>query len=232
MYNYNNNYHSTQPMARGFMPKVFGWMMAGLGITAGVSYLCSPEVNPALFMKIVTGPIWLLAIVQFGLVMFYSARWQELSPAAGATIFATYSALNGLLLAPLAYIYTGASLMQTFIVAAGTFATMALYGWVTDHDLSSYSGLLTMGMFGLVISLVVNLFFQSSTFDLIISCVGVLIFTVLTAYNVQTLKQISQHHFEDSQMRSRVALVGALQLYMNLLNLFLYLLRLLGQRRD
>ena len=158
-------------------------------------------------------------------------KWQELSFGTSATLFLSYSALSGVTLSPIVYMYTGASLVQTFVVAASTFAVMAVYGWVTDHDLSQYSSLLTMGVFGLIIAMLVNMFMRSGTANLVISAIGVLLFTVLTAYDIQKLKYVSHFSPEDSSMRGKLALMGALHLYLDLLNLFLFLLQLLGQRR-
>lgn len=232
MFDDRTKYSTSQPMARGFMQKVFAWMTVGVSISAGLAYYFSPEVNPLLFRRLAGGPLWLLFAVQFGLVMYYMFSWQKLSTATSAGIFITYSALSGVTLAQITYIYTQASLVQTFVVAAGLFAVMAIYGWITDHDLSQYDSLLTMGLFGLIIALFANWFFQSSTFDLMISCVGVLLFTVLIAYDMQKLKYISRYHADDPEMSGRLALMGALHLYLDMLNLFLYTLRLMGQRRD
>ncbi|MGD1997908.1 MAG: Bax inhibitor-1/YccA family protein, partial [Candidatus Dependentiae bacterium] len=215
MFNDNHDYRTSQPMARGFMQKVFAWMTVGLSISAGIAYYFSPEVNPLLFRRLATGPLWFLLIVQFGLVMYYSFNWQKLSTTTSAGIFITYSALSGVTLAPITYIYTQASLIQTFVVAAGLFAMMAIYGWVTNHDLSQYGSMLTMGLFGLILAMFANWFFQSSQFDLMISCVGVLLFTVLTAYDIQKLKYISRYHADDPEMHGRLALMGALHLYLD-----------------
>ena len=232
MFNDNREFRTSQPMARGFMPKVFGWMFAGLSLSAGIAHYFSPEVNPLLFRRLATGPLWMLLIAQFGLVMFYSFRWQKLSFGTSAGIFLTYSALSGVTLAPITYIYTRASIVQTFVVAAGLFGVTALYGWLTEHDLSQYSGILTMGLLGMMVAMFANWWFQSSMAELAISCIGVLLFTVLTAYDMQKLKYVSQFHTHDPEMRSKLALMGALHLYLDLLNLFLFLLRLMGQRRD
>ena len=172
--------------------------------------------------------MWLF-FLQFGIIMFYSFKWQELSFGTSATLFKLFSTLWSHY--HLLFICTGASLVQTFVVAASTFAVMAVYGWVTDHDLSQYSSLLTMGVFGLIIAMLVNMFMRSGTANLVISAIGVLLFTVLTAYDIQKLKYVSHFSPEDSSMRGKLALMGALHLYLDLLNLFLFLLQLLGLRR-
>lgn len=231
MFHENHNSHSRQSAARGFMPQVFAWMTASLSISAVVAYYLSPAVNPALFHRLVTGPLLWLMFAQIGLIMYYSWSWQKLSFGASTGIFLTYSALSGMTLAPLTYVYTGASLVETFVIAAGTFAVMAVYGWTTRHDLSQYSSMLTMGVFGLLIAMLVNAFMQSGTANLVISFIGVMVFTVLIAYDMQNLKRISHSIPEDPSMRGKLALMGALHLYLSILNLFIFLLRLTGQRR-
>lgn len=229
--NHDPQFRTSQSMAKGFMPQVFAWMCAGLMTSTVVAYLLSPVANPALFKKLIGGPMMFLLLAQLGLIFFYSYKWKELSFGTSAALFMSYSALTGVTLSPLAYMYTGASLMQTFLVAAGTFGVMAVYGWVTDCDLSQYSSLLTMGVLGLLLAMFVNFFVQSSGANLLISAAGALIFTVLIAYDVQKLKYISRFSPEDSSMRGKIALMGALHLYLDVINLFLFLVRLLGDRR-
>lgn len=231
MFNENHHYSSRQPAARGFMPQVFAWMTASLAISGGVAYYLSPTVNPVLFNRLVTGPIVWLMFAQIGLIMYYSWSWQKLSFGVSSLIFLTYSALSGVTLAPLAYVYTGASLVETSIIAASTFAVMAVYGWTTRHDLSQYGSVLTMGVFGIMIALLVNAFMQSGTANLVISFIGVMVFTVLIAYDMQNLKRISHSIPDDPSMRGKLALRGALHLYLSIVNLFIFLLRLTGQRR-
>lgn len=227
----NSQFNTTRPMTRGFMSQVFGWMFAGLMTSAATAFYFSPAVNPALFKSLVSGPLTWLLLLQFGLVMFYSFKWQDLSFGTSVTLFLSYSGLTGITISPILYVYTGASLLQTFLVAATTFAVMALYGAITDHDLSQYSGLLTMGVFGLIIAMLINMFMKSGPANLVISAIGVLLFTVLTAYDVQKLKYLSTYSPDEPSMRGKLALMGALHLYLDLLNLFLFLLQLLGVRR-
>lgn len=229
---HNRGYETAQPMVRGFMPQVFAWMFTGLMVSAGVAYYLSPLGNPAAFKSFMSGPWFFpLALVNLGIAFFYSARWKELSFGASVLCYVSYSAITGALLSPIVYIYTGASVLQTFLVAAGMFAVMALYGWATDADLSEYGNLAIMALVGLIIARFVNYFVQSESFDMLSAAIGVLIFTVLTAYDMQRLKYISQYGSHEPGMRSKTALIGALHLYLDLVNLFLMLLRLLGQRR-
>ena len=126
--NNDPQFRTSQSMAKGFMPQVFSWMFAGLMTSASVAYYLSPAVNPALFKKLMGGPMTFLLLLQLGIVFFYSYKWQELSFGTSATLFMSYSALTGVTISPIVYIYTGASLMQTFFVAASTFLVMAIYG--------------------------------------------------------------------------------------------------------
>lgn len=231
MFNHQTNYGS---MAQGFMSKVYGWMCLGLASTAAVSYYLSPEMNPAM-LKAVMGnfaAIILLAIAQFGLLMYMSWNYKALSVTTMGVLFLTFCALQGITLAPVLYVYTTASVFYVFAIAAAMFAAMAIYGTVTNSDLSSMSNILFMGLIGLIIAQLINMFVQSARFDIVISSVGVGIFSLLTAYDVQNLRRYSQMMLSSSQESSKFALLGAISLYLNLINIFLYLLRLFGERRD
>ena len=231
MFNEENMRVSSQPMARGFMTQVFAWMFAGLGLSAATSYFFSLEVNPALF-QLAQRSVFLLLIAQIGIVFYYSFSWKSLSFQMSGLLFITYSLLTGVIFLPLLYIYTTASLLQVLAVTAVTFGVMAVYGWVTNFDLSQLHSLLFMALVGVVVSMLANtFFFQSDSVSLVISFIGVLLFTVLIAYHVQQLKHISHMHVESSEMRAKLALMGALQLYLAVINLFLFLLRILGRRR-
>lgn len=213
-----------------FLNSLYGWMTVGLGLTAGVAYFLSPTVNPELFTRLTSGPLWLLFIVQIGIVGYHSANWQNLSTSASLALFLSYAALNGITLSPIAYMYTGASLVQTFMVAAGTFCAMSVYGYFTENNMLSMGSYLRMGIIGLCIAGLVNIFFASSQMDIIISIFGVVLFTVLIAYDTQMIKALaSTVHDRDEQQK--VALIGALKLYLDVINLILYLLRFFGDRR-
>lgn len=226
------NYHNYQAIAaQGFMSKVYSWMAAGLCVTGAVSYYLSPAVNPKLFMAL-QGYILVFALLQLGLVIYFTAAWRSLQYTTLATMFTVYSGLMGVTLAPVAYIYTGESIFQIFFMAAVMFAGMAVYGSVTKSDLSSMGNILLMGLFGLMIANFINIFWHNAQFDIVISCIGVSLFAILTAYDVQMLRNFSMQAVEDQEDMDKIALIGALRLYLNVINMFLYLLRLFGKKRD
>jgi FtsH-binding integral membrane protein len=226
-----NNNNRYVVMAEGFMNKVYGWMATGLCMTAAVAYYLSPSVNPDLF-KAVSSSFWIFGLVQFGLVMYFSFAWRTLSYTALASIFLIYSGLMGVVLSPLAYIYTGESLFQVFLLAATMFAVMAVYGSVTKSDLSSMSNILMMGLVGLILANLVNMFVQSAQFDIVIASIGVGVFALLTAYDVQMLQTFGSQAVGSEEEIDKFALLGALNLYLNIINLVIYLLRLFGKKRD
>ncbi len=229
------NYHNQgqySAMAEGFMSKVYAWMCAGLATTAAVAYYLG--TNKALMMKFSTGfgPLILLLLVQLGIIMYLGSNIQNISYTTAAALYITFTGLMGISLAPIQFVYTEASLLNVFITAAVMFSVMAVYGWVTKSDLSSMGNLLFMGLIGLIVAGVVNMFFMSSMFSLLISACGVGIFAMLTAYDVQRLKEFSKQVLASSEDAGKFAIMGAVQLYLNLINLFLYLLRIFGERRD
>jgi len=227
--NYNSNHYAT--MAEGFMSKVYGWMSAGLCVTAGVAYYLSPAVNPALF-KSISGSLFIFMMLQFALVMFFSFAWKSLSYVALATLFIVYSGMMGITLSPIAYIYTGESIFQVFLIAASMFGIMAIYGAVTKTDLSSMGNILFMGLIGLIVANFINMFWQNAQFDIITSCIGVGLFALLTAYDVQKLRAFGSQALASEEEMDKVALLGALTLYLDIINIFLYLLRLFGQKKN
>jgi uncharacterized protein len=230
MFNNQSQYGS---MAQGFMSKVYGWMCVGMAVTAAVSYYFSPEMNPAL-MKALTSNFLVfigLFLVQFGILMYMMSNYARLSYTTMAAMFVVFCALQGLTLSPILYVYTASSVFYVFLIAAGMFASMAVYGSVTQTDLSSMGNILFMGMIGLIIANLINMFVQSSGFDMVIASFGVGIFAMLTAYDVQNLRRYSQSVLSSPQDAGKFALLGAVSLYLNLINIFLYLLRLFGDRR-
>ena len=231
MNSFNNDNRSYVTMAEGFMNKVFGWMTAGLCVTAAVAYSLSPSVNPVLFQAMLPY-MMLFVLVQFGLAMYFSFAWKTSTFVTLATIFVVYSALTGLILAPLAYIYTGESIFQVFLIAAAMFGTMAVYGTITKSDLSSMGSILMMALIGLIIANVVNIFLQSEQFNIVIACFGVGAFSLLTAYDVQMLRRLGSQVATSEEEINKIALVGASSLYLNLINLFIYLLQLFGKKRN
>lgn len=212
------------------MNKVFMWMTLGLALTGSIAmYIASNEV---IINSLVGGPMFVLFLVQLGLVFWLSARVMKMDPVTAILVFLGYSALMGLTLAPIFLIYTSASIGMTFIVTSGTFGVMATVGMVTKRDLTKMGSLLFMALIGLIIASVVNMFLGSGLMDLVISVAGVLIFVGLTAYDAQKIKEMSfQVQHADGDVQTRVAILGALTLYLDFINLFLFLLRFLGDRR-
>jgi hypothetical protein len=235
--NYENGYQTAvqaenemtlQRYVAGVMRRVYGKMTLGLLLTALTSFLMvsSPAALSLLFSS--TATIWILFAVEIGLVIYLSARIDKLSTGMATTLFYVYSALNGVALTPIFLVYTGTSIAMTFAITAGTFGAMTVFGYVTRQDLSKFGSILLMALFGLIICLVVNMFWGNSMFDLIISAVGVFIFVGLTAWDTQAIKRMCAE--SDPSMVGKVATMGALSLYLDFINLFIYLLRFFGNR--
>lgn len=223
----NTAYSTTQAQA-ALIRSVFTWMTLGLVLTALVS-----SVVISSFISILTpGKIILLSILELVLVFWLSARVNRMSAAQAVIMFLLYSALNGVTLSPLALVYTGSSLTTTFFTAASMFAVMSFYGNNTSKDLTSWNSFLMMGLWGILIASVINIFFASSAMTFIVSFLGVILFCGLTAYDVNRIRQLGYGVSENSEDFKRVSIIGALSLYLNFINLFIYLLRLLGDRRD
>ena len=220
---------SLQRYVAGVMRKVYGKMTLGLLATAVTSFLIlsSPALLSALFSSAAT--MWILFALEIGMVIYLSARIDKLSTGAAAALFYIYSILNGVTLTPIFLVYTGASIATTFAITAGTFGAMTLFGYVTRQDLSKVGSFLFMALLGLIVCIVVNMFMHSSTMDLLISGAGVLIFVGLTAWDTQAIKRSCAE--TDPTMVGKLATMGALSLYLDFINLFLYLLRLLNSRR-
>ncbi|MFV9505950.1 MAG: Bax inhibitor-1 family protein [Oscillochloridaceae bacterium umkhey_bin13] len=215
---------------QGVMTQVYAWMTAGLLVTGAIAMFVasSPALIAAIFgnMFVFFG----LIIGQLAMVWFLSARVMSLSPGVATAIFLAYAALNGLTLAIIFLAYTATSIASTFFVTAGTFGAMSAIGYFTKRDLSGMGGFLLMALIGLIIASIVNIFWANSTLYWIITYAGVLIFVALTAYDTQRIKRMVAE-VRDEQSERRVAIYGALTLYLDFINLFLYLLRILGDRR-
>src|SRR5512137_1635914 len=213
---------------RTFIGAVYRWMALGLLVTAGVAFLVAS--TPAL-LEVVVGNRWVfygLMIAEFGLVIALSAMLPRLSGAAAGGLFLLYSALNGATLSVILLIYTGNSVALAFGITAGTFGAMSVYGTVTRRDLTSWSSFLTMGLFGVVIASLVNLFLRSSAMQFVISCAAVVVFTGLTAWDTQKLRAYAR---AGGPTLAAAPVSGALMLYLDFINLFLSVLQLLGGRR-
>lgn len=226
---WNRDYTVTGESVRDFMYKVYGWMAIALSITAGIAYWVAS--TPQLFDTIVHSPLVLvLLFAQLGLVFFLSWRIQKMDYSTALLSFLTYSVLSGITFSVYFYIYTLASIYLAFAIAAGLFFSMALYGYLTSADLTSMGSFLRMGLFGLIIAMFVNMWFQSPITSYYISLVAVALFTMLTAYDTQKIKQIGMM-VADPEDRNKFAIIGSLTLYLDFINLFIHLLRLFGQRK-
>jgi uncharacterized protein len=213
-----------------FLRKVYGWMFVGLGVTAAVAV--GVAGSPAIMQTIASNSIlfFALAIGQLGLVFFLSARVAKLSPGAASGLFLLYSALNGVLFSFIFLAYTGTSIATTFFVTAGMFGALALYGSTTKRSLAGVGQFAYMGLIGLILASLVGFFVKAPGLQFGISVAGVIVFTALTAWDSQRLKAMAAS-LPDGQVGS-YAIVGALSLYLDFINLFLFLLRFLGGRRD
>ena len=212
------------------MRKVYVWMTMALAITGICAYgvATSPNIMQMIYGNSMT--IWVLFIVELGLVFYTTARIQKLSLTTATTLFIIYSALNGVTLSGIFIVYSMTSIAKVFFITAGTFAAMALYGYFTKTDLSKIGNILFMALIGLIIATVVNLFLKNAMFDLILCYIGVGIFVGLTAWDSQKIKHMLAMQLDMSESAQKIALMGALSLYLDFINLFLYLLRIFGNR--
>jgi len=215
---------------RRYMLRVYNLMVSGVLLTGIVSLLVStqPELMRALFG---TPLRWLLMLAPFAFVMVLSFGVNKLSPQAATGIFFAFAATMGLSLSSIFLAYTGGSIARVFFITAATFAAMSLYGYTTKADLSRFGSFLVMGLFGLIIASLVNMFFPSGALNFAISVIGVLIFVGLTAWDTQKIKE-DFYGLPGGALVAKSAVMGALTLYLDFINLFIYLLRLLGSRND
>lgn len=214
------------------MRSVYLWMTLALAITGFAAYVVasSPMLLQAVFSNRLT--FWLLIIAEFGLVMYLSARIHKMTAPTATMMFIVYSLLNGVVLSSIFVLYTMSSIANVFFITAGTFGVMSVYGMVTKSDLSKVGNICLMALIGLIIATVVNFFVKSSMMMMVISYIGVLVFVGLTAYDTWKIKQeIQQYGTEVNDMTQRIALMGALSLYLDFINLFLYILRIFGDRK-
>ncbi len=214
-----------------FVTKVFWWMFIALLTTAGVSYYVVS--NQQLLATIITNHILFIGLIiaELGLVLILSAAINRLSAMVATGMFFLYSALTGLTLSVVFIAYTAESLFTTFLITAGTFGAMAIYGYMTRKDLTSIGNICFMGLIGIIIASVVNFFFRSTLLHTAVTYIGVLIFVGLTAYDAQKIKKMGPQLKEGSEEEQKGAIMGALALYLDFINLFLLLLRIFGRRR-
>ena len=214
------------------MRKVYGWTALALIIPGLTSYMVAS--SPGLMQMIFANRLvfWGMVIAELAIVFVISGRINRLSLVSATTWFIVYSVLNGALLSFIFMVYTQTAITEVFFITAGTFGAMALIGSTTKRDLTNLGGILFMALIGLIIASVVNFFVQSNTLDLIVSYVGVLIFVGLTAWDAQQIKRMLAMAPDAGEGAQKIALLGALNLYLDFINLFLYLLRIFGGRDD
>lgn len=234
-----NNQRSSYPLnpaatqvTTTFLAKVFNWMAVGLALTAGLAFAVanSPATQQLIFgNKLV---FYALIFGELGMVLYLSARIENMAASTATALFLIYSALNGVTMAAVLLMYTAASVATTFAVAGGMFAAMAVYGTVTKKDLTGMGSFMFMGLIGIILASLVNMFMHSPAIEWTISVIGVIVFTGLTAYDIQKISRFggSIMNSGDAAIR-KGAIMGALSLYLDFINLFLSLLRLLGDRR-
>jgi FtsH-binding integral membrane protein len=226
---------------RAYMLRIYNYMAAGVALTGVVAWLtfnAAVQTNAAGQMVLTSfgqtifgGPVTIiLFLATLGLVFFLSFRVHTLQPSTALMLFMGYAALLGLMLSSVFLAYTGASITRTFFISAASFGALSLYGYTTQRDLSPIGSFLIMGLFGLILAMVVNIFLKSTGLDFAISAIGVLIFAGLTAWDTQKIKEMYDVN-DDGTAAGRKAVMGALTLYLDFINLFLFLLRFLGDRR-
>jgi len=214
-----------------FMQKVYLWMTFALTLTGFVAYRTTQsEFLLELIFSSSFGFIGLI-LAELALVFWISSGIQRMSSNMAIGLFLLYSVLNGMTLSVLLIAYTGASVASTFFITAGMFGAMSVYGYTTKQDLSSWGNLLFMALIGLILASVVNIFLQSSGLYWLISYIGVLVFVGLTAYDTQKIKQLAAQVIVESEEGRKVAILGALTLYLDFINMFIFMLRILGNRR-
>jgi uncharacterized protein len=218
----------TAERVSAFLWKVYGWMAVGLGITAVVAFAVSgsPEIQHTLVGNRLV--FFGLVIAELGLVFFLSARATQMAPGTAAGLFVLYSALNGVTLSIILLAYTGESVATTFVVTAGMFGALAFFGSTTKRSLAGAGQFFMMGLIGVILASLVGMFWHNDALQFLISVVGVIVFTGLTAWDAQRLKQMALD--VPAGQEGGYAIVGALSLYLNFINLFLMLLRFTGRR--
>ena len=214
-----------------YMTKVYNWMALALFITGVVAYITA--TTPQMINYIVSSKLLFYGLIlgELGLVIYLTAAIRKMSQTAAITAFLIYSLLNGLTMSVIFLVYTTASISTTFFVTAGTFAAMSFYGYTTKKDLTSIGNMAFMALIGVIIASIVNFFLKSEMMYWIITYLGVAIFVGLTAYDTQKLKELGKSGFSSQESLEKMSILGALTLYLDFINLFLFLLRILGDRK-
>jgi hypothetical protein len=215
-----------------FFRRVYNWMLVGLALTGGIAWLTAN--SPTLTNLVFGNPILFFLLIGAELVMVFTlaARVHRLKASTASAMFVIYSLLNGLTLSYIFLAYTRTSVASAFFVTAGTFGVMSFYGYTTKKSLASWGSFLLMGLFGIIIASVINIFLKSPMMYWVVTYAGVLIFTGLTAYDTQKLKAMAAAGFDGEETESKAAIMGALALYLDFINLFLMMLRIFGGSRD
>jgi uncharacterized protein len=215
---------------RDYMLRIYNYMASGLALTGVVAYLFAQylQANPALARSPV---MFLLMLAPLGLVMWLSFGIERMQASTAQALFWVYAGVMGLSLASVFLVFTGESIARVFFITAGTFGAMSLYGYTTQRDLTQWGSFLFMGLIGIILAGLVNIFLQSSALQFAISVIGVVVFVGLTAYDTQQIKE-SYFAYDDGQIAGKKAIMGALRLYLDFINLFMMLLQLFGTRRD
>ena len=229
----NNNRFNNLEVSHSWpllMRKVYTWMAMALTITGVVAYGVSTSTAMLMMLYNSMAPLLICSLTELGIVFYLSARIEKLSLTSATMWFIIFSILNGVTMAWIFIVYTATSIAQTFFITAGTFAAMAIVGSTTKKDLTQIGGILFMALIGLIIAVIVNIFLRSPMVNLIISGVGVLIFTGLTAWDAQKIKRMVMSAPDANESAQKMALLGSLNLYLDFINLFLYLLRFLGKK--
>lgn len=243
--NFNVNYANPQtiarPLEKTFIASVFSWMAAALAITGITAYVFGTDMSYFQYLVNidVTGKItgmsglgWLVTFAPIGFVFLMSLGYQRLSSTALIALYLVYSVIMGMSLSFIFLVYTHASIYSTFGVAAAMFGAMALVGYTTNTDLTKFGSIMMMGLIGIIIASIINFFVNSESFNYFITIIGVLVFTGLTAYDVQKLRRIGEGVEYGTEATAKLSIMGALNLYLDFINLFLFLLRLFGSRRN
>ena len=215
---------------RSYLLQVYNYMGLGLAITGVVAFLVA--ATPALYEPIFTTPLkWVVMLAPLGFVFFLGAKIQTMSVSAAQLTFWAFAAVMGLSMASIFLVFTGASIARVFFITAAMFGAMSLYGYTTKRDLSGWGSFLFMGLIGIIIAALVNIFLASAALQFAVSVIGVLVFTGLTAYDTQRIKEM-YYELDAADVATRAAIMGALSLYLNFINMFMLLLNLFGTTRE
>ena len=214
---------------RDYMMKVYNYMTSGLAISGLVAwgFSQSPTLMGAIYG---TALQWVVMLAPLGFIFFLGARLQKMSTSAAQMTFWAFAAVMGISLSYIFIVFTGVSIVRVFLITSCTFAAMIIYGYATKRDLTKFGSFLIMGLIGIIIASIVNIFLQSSAMQFVISCVGVLVFVGLTAYDTQRIKS-TYYQVAGTAFAGKAAIMGALTLYLDFINLFIMLMQLFGQRR-